>query len=201
MNRIKKLIKEKKGASLLIVLACMLFLVTIGAVTLSSALSAASVTQNQKDKVEVDLLAESLQITIHGMLNSTDEVVGVTNLQTAIVGATYNYNADPSSSPNFDSMVISVEESILAEDGVSYYIENHSFNCTIENHLSVSGDNLSGIVYFDVVVDLDPDDNNLTGIATYRIGFSLDRATYDDATNSITTYGNWTLVAYEKLEN
>ncbi len=201
MNRLKKLIKEKKGASLLIVLACMLFLITIGAVTMSSALSAVAVTQTQKDKVRIDLLAESLQITIHKMLNSTDEVAGTTNLQTALVGAAYNYDADPVNAPNFDSMTVTVNESILADDGISYIIVPHSFSCAIENHLSVSGNNVSGIIYFDVVVDLDPLDSELTGLATYRIGFSLDSATYSELTNSITSYGDWTLVTYEKIQN
>ncbi len=201
VHRFKRLIKDKKGASLMIVLACMLFLITIGAVTLSSALSAASVTQTQKDKTKIDLLAESLQITLHQMLNSTVETAGSINLQTAIVGGAYNYNADPANSPNFDSMSLSVDESVLSDSGSGYDIVTHTFDCTIDSQLSVSGSNISGIIYFDVVIDIDPLNQSLTGFATYRIGFSLDSATYDDITNSITSYGDWTLITYEKLQN
>ncbi len=204
MNKLKKILKDKKGASLMMVLACMVFLVTLAASTLISALGAASVTGTQKDKARIDLLAESLQISVHGMLN---DAVDTDNLQTAIVRSVYNYSLDPTNAANgrFDTMTVSIDEDVTDSLTSTVTTETHSFECKLDlTQMMVAGTDITGVMWIDVTIDLDPDDTSVTGEAVYRIGYRLENAIVydpDPAVDAITTYGKWALVAYEKIES
>ncbi len=197
-----KIIKQKSGESLLIVLACMMFLVTLATITLTSSLGVASTTQHQKNKAQIDLLAQSVQMSLQGMLNATTVTSTVDkNLQTEIIISAFNNLANPTTSPLFDKLTISVQETITAADGTETIID-HSYDCLLDmQQLQISGNNISGVIWVNVIVDLDPQDTSLAGQAEYRMGFSLDNAVYDTAAENVTSYGEWTLVEYEKVEN
>ncbi len=203
MNKLKKILKDKKGASLMMVLACMVFLVTLAASTLISALGAASVTGTQKDKARIDLLAESLQISLQGMLN--EDTVGADNLQTAIVRSVYNYSQDPTVLENglFDTMTVSIDEEVIDPLTSASTTETHSFECKLDQtQMLVTGTDVSGVIWIEVKIDLDPLDTSVTGEAVYKIGYRLNSAAvYDPTADAITTYGKWALVAYEKVES
>ncbi len=201
---ISAILKQKSGASLLIVLACMMFLITLATITLTSSLGVASTTQHNKDKTQIDLLAQSVQMSLQDMLNSSIVSGGGTdNLQTAIVKSYYNNKnaADPATVPLFDKLTISVDETVTQADG-STTIITHIFECEIEIQLEEqSAGNVTGALWVNANIDLDPLDTNLAGQAEYRMGFRLDTATYDDTSDTVTNYGEWTLVEYEKIEN
>ncbi len=200
MNRVKGILKQKNGASLLLVLACMFFLITIATTALKVSLGSASVMQTQKDKTSIDLLAESIQTTLQDMLNVDVEPVVGDNLQTAIVKSAYDYKASPLTNKLFDSLTISFDEIVTNPDG-STVTMTHSFECELDtSQLQVTGDEIAGIIDVFVEIDLDEQDENMTGQATYRMAFRLDKAEYDDATDKVVSYGEWILVAYEKVE-
>ncbi len=201
-----KILKSKKGVSLLIVLTIMMFLITLASVTLTSSLGVASTTQTQWNKVQIDLLAQSVQTSLQDMLNSNTEIAGSTNLQTAIISSAYNYAnpADPLARPPlFDKLTISVDEELKDADGNPAGTITHSVECDLEINLQFSGTDVTGFIVVDANINLnDENQDNLAEKATYRMSFKLDTAAeYDEAANSVTTYGKWALVDYEKLTN
>ncbi len=200
MKKIKQLLKDKKGATLLIVLSSMLFLITMGATTLTSSLSAAVVKEHQKDKTRIDLLAESVQMSLHDMLNANNSATGTNDLQTLLVRAEYNYTNDPVMYALYDKLTISVDETLPSSGGTPV-VETHEFVCELDSQLQVSGNNVSGLIWVNAKIDLDPASDSATGETTYRIGYKLDLATYDPLLDTLTHYGNWTLVTYEKIES
>ncbi len=200
LNKVKGILKQKNGASLLLVLACMFFLITIAATTLKVSLGSASVTQTQKDKTSIDLLAESVQTTLQDMLNVDVTTPGADNLQTVIVKSVYEYSINPTANQLFDSLNLSFDEIITNSDGTTDTV-THSFECELDtSQLQVNGDEVSGVVDVFIEIDLDEQDISLTGEATYRMSFRLDKAEFDGALSEVSTYGEWILVAYEKIE-
>ncbi len=200
MKKLFKILKQKSGASLLIVLACMMFLITLATITLTSSLGVASTTQHNKNKTQIELFAQSVQISLQDMLNSND---ASGNLQTEIIKSFYNNDTaiDPTNAPPmFDKLTISVDETIMQADGTPTIV-THSVECEIDIQLERSASNFTGLVFINANIDLNPLDTNLSEKAEYRMGFSLDSALYDDTTQTVTNYGKWTLVEYEKVEN
>ncbi len=198
MNRLKHILKEKTGASLLIVLSCMMFLVILATMTLTSSLGVASTTQTLKDKTQIDLMAQSVQISIQDMLNSNvlSPLVTGSNLQTEIIRSVYknvNHTDPVLPAPDiFDKMTITVEE----PGGT----KTHTVECDLDIQLQLSASNVTGYIYVIAHINLDSYGDALAKRATYRMGFKLDSAEYDSASDTITNYGNWTLVEYEKIE-
>ncbi len=190
MQKITKILKEKKGASLLMVLALMLFLVIIAASTLTSALGATSSVQNQKEKVQIDLFAESLQMTLHTMLNET----GTGNLQDELLTAVYAYRNNPALGI-YDEVTISFEH-----DSKTY-----SFSCMLNtSDLAVSTNNIAGSLWVDAKINVEPTEDHPATTATYRIGYRLTSNAVIDSTlgtPTVATYGTWDLVGYEKIES
>ncbi len=207
MSTVIKIIKtlhDKKGVSLLMVLAAMMFLVIISVSTLIAALGATSVIQTQKDKTQIDLFAESVQMTLHSMLNAADTSQPTeVSLQTFILTNFYNHKTF--ASELYDEMNFSFEFTDWMTSLNPKY--NYTFKSSIDTSdlLLVSTNNIVGTVYITVDVDLDATVDDPAAQGLFRYGYRLTNTAVvndsggGDATD-LTIDGTWELVQYERLE-
>ncbi len=204
MKRLFNKIKGKGGASLLIVLASILFLTIIATTTLTSSLGAVSVVQHQKEKAQIDLFAESVQMSLFDMLNDNDPA----GLQSTLLLSIYEARtAGGATATTFDTLTLSIEE----DDESGNLVATHNFICDLDTSaLSIFGtNNFSGVVTFDVKIDLNLDDDptiaDPAAEATYRMVYSLVTNAVIDTTAGadpvIGTFGEWNLVTYEKIDS
>ncbi len=199
LKKILTLIKDGKGASLLIVLASLLFLVIIASSTLISALGAVSVTQNQKEKTQIDLFAESVQMSVFEMLNEdTPGTPGGTTFQDEIAESVVNYTADPTNLL-YSDFTITITETLPDTTTV-----DHSFACKLDlSELTISGGNeIGGVLWIDATIDLDPAEIDPATEAVYRIGYrTVTDIVINPGIGTVNTYGTWSLTTYEKIDN
>ncbi len=205
INKITKTLRDRGGVSLLLVLAAMMFLVIISVSTLIAALGATSVIQTQKDKTQIDLFAESVQMTLHSMMNAQDTTSpAVTALQTVIL--TNFYNNKTNSTVLYDEMELSFTFTDWHTSGHPSF--PYQFESTIDTSdlLIINNNNVEGTVYITVNIDLDTAVDDPAAQGLFRYGYRLtnpaivDNPATGNATD-LTTDGTWELIHYERLES
>ncbi len=186
MDKIKKLLSNNDGASLVIVLASMLFLITIASSTLISALGVTSVTQGQKDKAQIELFAESIQLTLYEILHSK-------NLQDAIFLSVLAQKTD-ANAIKYNSLTLAVNNT-----------NPNTFVCSIATDgLGVIENEVSGFITINVTINLDTSVNDPALKSIYRFVYHINETGIindDNALPTVDRYSTWRLTSYEKIES
>ncbi len=181
MKRIVKILRDRQGASLLIVLSSMLFLITIAASTLTTALGSVSVTQTQRDRAQVNLYAQSLQSTLQGLLNTEDG-----ELQEAILISVYKNRQDENASL-YDEIIITIDEP-----------QNKSFKCELDTeNLIVTDSTITGTIRIAAYIDLDENNDEPTAQTTCHMEYTLTQNAVIETTGDyvgLAAHGVWEIV-------